>query len=100
MLNRVDMNVVHQTFYVRFVATQVLAEHPIVWLPSPPRTPWYDGGCEAGNHSMRTRTDHFAERAGGWTSECLEAARSQANELTRPARVPLLACPAVPFRVE
>jgi transposase InsO family protein len=62
----------------------LLAEHRIFWLPSPPRTPRYNGGCEAGNHSMRTRTDHFAERAGGWTSQCMEAARHQANELTRP----------------
>ena len=63
---------------------ELLAAHDIAWLPSPPRTPCYNGGCEAGNHSMRTRTDHFAERAGGWTSECLDAARHQANELTRP----------------
>jgi hypothetical protein len=33
---------------------------------------------------MRTRTDHFAARTGRWTSGCLEAARRQANELTRP----------------
>jgi len=33
---------------------------------------------------MRTRSDHFAQRTGGWTSACLEAARQQANELTRP----------------
>jgi transposase InsO family protein len=63
---------------------KVLDENDIVWLPSPPRTPQYNGGCEAGNHSMRTRTDHFAERAGGWTRQCLAAARRQANELTRP----------------
>ena len=63
---------------------RLLDEHAITWLPSPPRMPWYNGGCEAGNHSMRIRTDHFAERAGGWTGACLEAARRQANELTRP----------------
>ena len=62
----------------------VLDEYGIVWLPSPPRTPWYNGGCEAGNRSMRIRTEHFAERAGGWTGACLEAARRQGNELTRP----------------
>ena len=33
---------------------------------------------------MTIRTHHFAERAGGWTNQCLEAARRQANELTRP----------------
>jgi len=62
----------------------LLAAYGIGWLPSPPYAPWYNGGCEAGNGSMRTRTDHFAERAGGWTGQCLEAARRQANELTRP----------------
>jgi transposase InsO family protein len=61
----------------------LLATEGVVWLPSPPRKPWYNGSCEAGNHSMRTRTDHFAERAGRWTSRALEAARRQANELTR-----------------
>ena len=64
---------------------RLLAEREIAWLPSPPRTPWYNGGCEAGNGSMKTRTDHFAEPAGReWTSEAMEAARCQANELTRP----------------
>ena len=47
---------------------EMLAGHGIAWLPSPARMPRYNGGCEAGNHSMRTRTDHFAKRAGGWTS--------------------------------
>lgn len=61
----------------------LLAAEGVVWLPSPPRKPWYNGSCEAGNHSMRTRTDHFAERAGGWTSQSLAAARRQANEFTR-----------------
>ena len=62
----------------------MLAEHDITWLPSPARMPWYNGGCEAGNGSLRRRTDHFAQRTGGWTSEALEAARRQANTLTRP----------------
>jgi transposase InsO family protein len=62
----------------------ILAEHEIVWLPSPARMPWYNGGCEAGNGSMRIRTDHFAKRTGSWTGPCLDAARRQANELTRP----------------
>jgi transposase InsO family protein len=64
---------------------QMLTDREVAWLPSPPRKPWYNGGCEAGNGSMRTRTDHFAEPAGGnWTRESMEAARHQANELTRP----------------
>lgn len=56
----------------------------IAWLPSPPRSPWYNGGCEAGNGSLRTRTDHFAEPDGVWTSASLARAQKQANELTRP----------------
>jgi transposase InsO family protein len=63
---------------------ELLAGQEIVWLPSPARTPRYNGSCEAGNGSMRTRTDHFAKRAGGWTGETLDSARRQANELTRP----------------
>jgi len=70
---------------------KLLAEHDIVWLPSPPRTPWYNGGCEAGNHSMRIRTDHFAERAGGWTSECLAADSRHGNKMARPKRPAIMA---------
>ena len=60
------------------------SRYGVAWLPSPPRMPRYNGGCEAGNGSLRKRTDHFARRAGRWTSECLEAACRQANELLRP----------------
>ncbi len=63
---------------------EVLAAHEIVWLPSPAYMPWYNGSCEAGNGSMRTRTNHFARGARGWTRQSLESARRQANELTRP----------------
>jgi transposase InsO family protein len=63
---------------------EMLYEHEIAWLPSPPRCPRYNGGCEAGNGSMRIRTDHFAQYTGGWTSDSMEAARRQANDLTRP----------------
>ncbi len=55
---------------------------PLKWVWQ--RYRYQSGGCEAGNRSMRVRADHFAERAGGWTGACLEAARRQANELTRP----------------
>jgi len=66
---------------------ELLATHEIVWLPSPPLTPWYNGGCEAANGSMKVRTRHFAVMRGArrhWTSEDLENARQQANELGRP----------------
>ena len=62
----------------------MLARYGVAWLPSPPRKPQYNGGCEAGNHSLRIRTDHFARATGCWTADCLEAARQQANALTRP----------------
>jgi transposase InsO family protein len=66
---------------------RLLKRHRIVWLPSPPCTPQYNGSCEAANGSMRRRTNYFADRAEDsqrWTSKSLEAARRQANELTRP----------------
>lgn len=66
---------------------KLLKRSRIVWLPSPPCTPQYNGSCEAANGSMRRRTDYFADRAGEsdrWTSDSLEAARRQGNELTRP----------------
>ncbi len=58
--------------------------HRVAWLPSPPRKPGYNGGCEAGNGSLRKRTAHFARRTGRWASGCLQAACRQANELLRP----------------
>jgi transposase InsO family protein len=66
------------------VLQAMLVRYGVIWLPSPPRMPQYNGSCEAGNGSLRRRTDHFARRAGRWTSSCLRAARRQANELTRP----------------
>ena len=42
----------------------MLARYGVAWLPSPPRKPWYNGSCEAGNDSLGIRTDHFAGRAG------------------------------------
>ena len=65
----------------------LLKQHRIVWLPSPARMPEYNGSCEAANGSMRRRTDYFADWAEGrdyWTTDSLEAARRQGNELTRP----------------
>jgi transposase InsO family protein len=63
----------------------LLAEHRIVWLPSPPRMPWYNGGCEAGNGTMKVHTNTMAYLAGDlgrWTSKLMEAARRQANQST------------------
>lgn len=58
----------------------------VVLLRSPPATPSYNGACEAGIGSLATRTHHEASRhgrPGRWSSDDVEAARRQANELTR-----------------
>lgn len=65
----------------------LLQRYKIVWLPSPPSTPQYNGSCEASIASMKTRTRYFAERnmrAHFWTRDDLAAARQQANGLARP----------------
>ncbi len=59
-----------------------------VWqLFSPPRFPSYNGSCEAGIGSMKTRSHHQAARRGQpgqWTCDDVEAARLQANQTARP----------------
>lgn len=59
----------------------------ITLLYSPPALPAYNGACEAGVGSIKTRTHHEAarhDRPGRWTCNDLEAARRQANETARP----------------
>jgi transposase InsO family protein len=65
------------------VFQQLLAEHDIVWLPSPPSTPRYNGACEAGIGSHKNATQlHAARHAGDhWTSDDLEAARRQSDAI-------------------
>jgi hypothetical protein len=56
-------------------------------LRSPPDYPEYNGACEAGIGSMKTRTHHQAARRGqpgAWGCDDAEAARRQANETARP----------------
>ena len=56
-------------------------------LFSPPRTPEYNGACEAGNGALKTCTHHEAARQGRpgqWTADDLEAGRRMANEFTYP----------------
>jgi transposase InsO family protein len=65
----------------------LLADHGLVWLPSPVRTPRYNGSCEAGIGSMKVRTLFLAaqeSRVGTWSCDDLETARCQANALVRP----------------
>ncbi len=68
---------------------QLLRTWQVEVLFSPPRTPSYNGAIEAGNGSLKTRTQNQAEAAGRprqWTSADLEAARFQANA-SRPRRL-------------
>jgi hypothetical protein len=59
-----------------------------VWhLRSPPDLPEYNGSCEAGIGSMKTRTHHRAACRGGagaWTCDDVEGARLEANRTARP----------------
>lgn len=64
----------------------MLARWQVTPLYSPPITPRYNGGCEASNGSMKTRTIMQAIKAGDaarWSSEMLAAATRQANALHR-----------------
>ena len=63
-----------------------LAEHGVLLLPSPPRTPTYNGACEAGIGSIKTRCHEIASARGcpdPWTADDVEAARLQANASRR-----------------
>jgi hypothetical protein len=48
------------------------------------QAPGYNGGCEAGDYSMRIPTDRFPELTGDWTSKRFESRRRHADEFTRP----------------
>src|SRR5262249_49055184 len=64
-----------------------LGRQEVGQLFSPPAWPQYNGSCEAGIGSIRTRTHHQSARRGfpgQWTCDDMEAARLQANELARP----------------
>jgi transposase InsO family protein len=57
------------------------------WLFSPPRTPGYNGSCEAAIGAMKVRTEYEAQRQGHEkqpTSSDLEQARRNANATARP----------------
>jgi transposase InsO family protein len=73
-----------------FIAEEMEAvlRHWGVWqLFSPVRLPRYNGSCEAGIGSMKTRTHHQAAlggHPGEWTCDDVEVARLQANQTARP----------------
>lgn len=73
-----------------FKAEEVKAlarEHNILLLFSPEYTPRYNGACEAGIGSIKTRAHHESarnDRPGRWSCDDIEAARCQANDTARP----------------
>lgn len=65
----------------------LLAQHRVATLFSPPATPRYKGAIEAGIHSLKDRTHAAAARAGHpgfWTYDDIAAARCEANFSARP----------------
>ena len=65
----------------------VLRDHQVEALFSPPRWPRYNGAIEAGIGAMHERTDARAARAGHagfWTIDDAAGAMSEANALARP----------------
>jgi len=79
--------VIRKSAFLRGVASALLARWRVWALFSPPRLPRYNGSCEAGIGSMKTRTHHQAARQGRpdqWTCDDAEAARLEANRTARP----------------
>ncbi len=77
----------HGSPFVSQGVANLLNRWRVILLLSPPRRPQYNGGVEAANGSLKTRTEHVASLAGReglWTSDDLAAARQQANLLLRP----------------
>jgi transposase InsO family protein len=66
---------------------KLLEQWDVLPLFSPPRTPEYNGGCEAGNGAMKTRSQHQAilhDCPAHWTAVDLNVAQAIANELYWP----------------
>ena len=73
--------------FIAHETTGLLAKPGVIHLLSPPYTPEYNGACEAGIGSLKTRTHEqaaLAGRPGHWTTDDAEAARCLGNELHRP----------------
>ena len=66
---------------------ELLAEHGVCALYSPPHWPRYNGSVEAGIGSLKERTDAWSARrghAGDWTWDDAAGACEEANTLSRP----------------
>ena len=73
--------------FISHSARQMLEHYGVLVLASPARCPSYNGSCEAGNGSIKVRAGRIAAaagRAGAWTSDDVEQARLQANQLAAP----------------
>jgi len=69
------------------VVQELLVQHEVVALFSPPYWPAYNGAIEAGIGSLKDRTEASAARAGHpgcWTWDDVARARLEANTLARP----------------
>jgi transposase InsO family protein len=72
--------------FIAAATVQLLATHEVLLLRSPPGTPAFNGACEAGVGSIKTRAHHLAAARGRvtcWSCDDVEAARVQANETWR-----------------
>jgi len=66
---------------------ELLQRYKVIFHLTPPSCPWYNGSCEAGNGTFKTRAHHIAARngrPGEWTCDDVEAARIRANRTVRP----------------
>lgn len=66
---------------------KLLEEWGVHVLASPIQKPQYNGSCEAGNGSIKTRAHHIASRngrAGHWTCDDIEESRCLTNATARP----------------
>lgn len=73
--------------FIAALLAEFLSRERVIWLPSPPRYPEYNGACEAGGGSIKTRAHHLSTRAGRpgrWTLDDVEGARLLSNELGQP----------------
>lgn len=72
--------------FVAAVVGDLLVANDVLLLRSPPYTPSYNGACEAGGGSIKTRAHHLAAARGreaAWSCDDVEAARIEANDAPR-----------------
>jgi transposase InsO family protein len=72
--------------FIAAAVADLLAAHKVLLLRSPAYTPEYNGACEAGGGSIKTRAHHLAAAHGReacWSCDDVESARMEANEAPR-----------------